>query len=177
MKRTAWFDSLLLLIFTSVLIWPLFHLEYLNNWPSIESTFIADARMLSENLPHPGWQPLWYCGTRFDYIYPPALRYGTALISKFAGVSTARAYHFYIGILYVFGIPAVYWLVRAGGGARIGALLAAAGAALVSPSFFLLSIIRHDSPYWVPQRLHVLMQYGEGPHISALSVLPAALAL
>src|SRR5262249_5297610 len=26
------------------------------------------------------------------------------------------------------------------------------------------------------QRLHVLMQYGEGPHISALAVLPAALA-
>ncbi len=176
-SRHAWLDSLLLLLLTSILIWPLFRLEYLNNWPSIESTFIADARMLSDRLPHPGWQPLWYCGTRFDYIYPPALRYGTAIISKFGGVSTARAYHLYTAILYVFGILSVYWLVRIGSGSRKGALLAAAGAALISPSFLLLPIIRHDSAFWVPQRLHVLMAYGEGPHISALSILPAALAL
>ena len=56
------------------LIKPLFRLKYLDNWPSIESTFIAEGRMLGEHLPHPGWQPLWYCGTRTDYIYPPALR-------------------------------------------------------------------------------------------------------
>jgi hypothetical protein len=175
--KRAWVDSLLLLFLSSILIWPLFRLEYLNNWPSIESTFIADARMLSDRLPHPGWQPLWYCGTRFDYIYPPALRYGTAIISKFGGVSTARAYHLYTAILYVFGILAVYWLVRIGSNSRYPALLAAAAAALLSPSFLLLPIIRHDSAFWVPQRLHVLMAYGEGPHISALSILPAALAL
>ncbi len=70
----------------------------------------------------------------------------------------------------------VYWLVRAGSGSRIGALLASLGSALVSPSFLLLRVPRHDSGFWVPQRLHVLMTYGEGPHISALAVLPAALA-
>ncbi|MGA3028710.1 MAG: hypothetical protein ABSF98_28550 [Bryobacteraceae bacterium] len=177
MKRAAWLDSFLLLLLTSTLVWPLFRLEYLDNWSSIESTFIADARMLASRLPHPGWQPLWYCGTRFDYIYPPALRYGTALIAKFAGVSTARAYHFYTGVLYVLGILAVYWMVRIGSGSRAGAWLASVGAALLSPSFLLLPVIRHDSPHWIPQRLHVLMTYGEGPHISALSVLPAALAL
>jgi hypothetical protein len=177
MKRIAWLDSFLLLLLASTLVWPLFRLEYLDNWPSIESTFIADARMLASRLPHPGWQPLWYCGTRFDYIYPPALRYGTALISRFAGVSPARAYHFYTGVLYVLGIVAVYWLVRLGSGSRGGAWLASLGTALLSPSFLLLPIIRHDSPYWIPQRLHVLMTYGEGPHISALCVLPAALAL
>jgi hypothetical protein len=181
LKKTAFFDSflldsLLLIFLTSVLIWPLFSLEYLDNFSSIESTFIADARMLSEHLPHPGWQPMWYGGTRFDYIYPPALRYGTALISKFGGVSTARAYHLYTAVFYVLGIAAVYWLVRIGSGSRIGAWLASAGAALLSPSFLLLRLIRHDSMYRVPQRLHVLMQYGEGPHISALAVLPAALA-
>ena len=176
-RRSTWVDSILLMVFTAVLIWPLFRLKYLDNWPSIESTFIADGRMLSEHLPHPGWQPLWYCGTRFDYIYPPALRYGTALISKLGHVSAARGYHLYIAILYVIGIAAVYWLVRAGSGSRGGALLAACAVALLSPSFLLLPIIRHDSGFWIPQRLHVLMSYGEGPHISALSVLPAALAL
>jgi hypothetical protein len=177
LPEKAWLDSFLLLLLTSALVWPLFTLEYLNNWPSIESTFIADARMLAARLPHPGWQPLWYCGTRFDYIYPPALRYGTALLAKFGGVSTARAYHFYIGAMYVFGMLALYWMVRTVSGSRAQAWLASAGTALLSPSFLLLPAIRHDSPHWVPQRLHVLMAYGEGPHISALSVLPAALTL
>jgi hypothetical protein len=187
MKRSALLDTFLLLCLAAVLIWPLFRLEYLDQWPSIESTFISDARMLADHLPHPGWQPLWYCGTRFDYIYPPALRYGTALIlkaeqasnawiSRPRHVSAARAYHLYTAILYIFGIAAVYWLVLAGSASRGAALLASIASALLSPSFLLLAQYRRDSPFLVPQRLHVLMLYGEGPHISALSILPAALA-
>lgn len=176
MKRTAIADSLLVFILGSILIWPLFRLEYLDNWPSIESTFISDARMLAEHLPHPGWQPLWYCGTRFDYIYPPALRYGTALIAVAGHLTTARAYHLYTALLYVSGLLAVYWMVRIGAASRRAALLASAATALLSPSFALLRDIRLDSGHLVPQRLHVLMAYGEGPHISALCVLPAALA-
>jgi hypothetical protein len=176
-KRSAWLDTLLLLVLATVLVFPLFRLEYLNNWPSIESTFIADARMLADRLPHPGWQPMWYCGTRFDYIYPPALRYGTALIAKFANVSTARAYHLFSGAFYIIGIAGVYWMVRIGKRSRWAAILAAVWVAVLSPSFLLLPNVRHDSGYWVPQRLHVLMAWGEGPHISALSVLGVALAV
>jgi hypothetical protein len=75
LKKGALKDSLLVLFFP-ILIGPLFRLKYMENWRSIESTFISDARMLDEHLPHPGWQPRWHCGTRFDYDYPPALRYG-----------------------------------------------------------------------------------------------------
>jgi hypothetical protein len=175
-KRTVLIDSLALAFLVCVLIKPLFRLKYLDNWPSIESTFIADARMLSAHLPHPGWQPLWYCGTRTDYIYPPALRYGTVLISRVGHVIPARAYHLYTAFFYVFGIVAVYWLVRIGSGSRVPALLTAAATALLSPSFLLIRRFRVDSAFWVPQRLHVLMSYGEGPHISALAILPAALA-
>lgn len=175
-KRWALRDSLILACLTVILIWPLFRLVYLDRWTSIESTFIADARMLAEHLPHPGWQPLWYCGTRTDYIYPPALAYGTLLISKIGHVAPARAYHLFTAIFYVFGIVGVYWLVLIGSASRAAAWLSAAATALISPSFFLLRDIRHDSIYLVPQRLHVLMAYGEGPHISSLCVLPAALA-
>jgi hypothetical protein len=179
-KRTGLIDSLALGCLVCVLIQPLFRLKYLDNWPSIEGTFITDARTLNERLPssflRPGWQPLWYCGTRADYIYPPALRYGIVLISRVGHVIPARAYHLYIAFFYVFGIVAVYWLVRIGSSSRGSAFLASAATALLSPSFLLLSGYRHDSVFWVPQRLHVLMAYGEGPHISALSILPAALA-
>lgn len=175
-RKHLWLDSVLVLTLAAILVAPLFRLEYMQNWGSIESTFISDARMLSENLPHPGWQPHWYTGTRFDYIYPPALRYGTALISKAGGISTARAYHLYVGLFYVGGILAVFWLMLLGSGSRWGAWLAAVATGLLSPCFLFLQQLRWDSGFGAPQRLHVLMQYGEGPHISALCVLPAALA-
>ncbi len=176
MTRGSWLNIVVLCCVSAALVWPLFHLDYLDNWTSIESTFISDARILSTNLPHPGWQPLWYCGTRFDYIYPPALRYGTALLSRIGHMSTARAYHRYTGYFYVIGIIAVYWLVLSGTASRTAAFFAALATALLSPSFWLLPAIQADSPLNVPQRLHVLTHYGEGPHISALCVLPAALA-
>ena len=127
-------------------------------------------------MPHPGWQPLWYCGTRFDYIYPPALRYGTAILALIGQTSTAKSYHIYIGLLYVFGLVSVYWLVLMGSGSRGGAWLSALAVALLSPCLCWFGILGNDSSWMVPQRLHALMSYGEGPHISALSVLPAALA-
>jgi hypothetical protein len=176
-KRTVLIDSLALACLVSVLIQPLFRLKYLDNWPSIEGTFISDARVLNEHLPHSGWQPLWYCGTRADYIYPPALRYGIVLISRVGHIIPARAYHLYTAFFYVFGIVAVYWLVRIGSLSRGSAWLASAATALLSPSFLFLPKFRGDSLFQVPLRLHVLMSYGEGPHISALSILPAALAV
>ncbi len=176
MKRFAVRDSLLVLFCSILLIGPLFRLKYMDNWPSIESTFIADARITAEHLPHTGWQPLWYCGTRFDYVYPPALRYGPALLAKAAHLTTARAYHLYTAILYVLGMLAVYWFVRIGTRSRSSALLSAAAAALLSPTLLLVRQLHYDSPLWVPQRLHVLTSYGEGPHMSALAILPAALA-
>jgi hypothetical protein len=174
--RRTLVDSGIIFLFTCLLIAPLFKMEYSDHWGSIESTFIADARMLREHLPHPAWQPLWYCGTRFDYIYPPALRYGTALISLLARISTARAYHLYTAFFYALGISGVYLLVYAGSRSRAQAWLASIGTALLSPALMLMENFRNDSQYWVPQRLHVLAVYGEGPHISSLSILGFALA-
>ena len=82
-RRLSYFvDWLIIFLFVAVLIRPLFRAKYLELWGSIESTFIADARFLKDNWPHPNWQPNWYCGTRTDYVYPPALRYGTAVSPK-----------------------------------------------------------------------------------------------
>jgi hypothetical protein len=91
-------DGLALYLLTVALIWPLFGILYLQQWGSIESTFMAHARFLVEHWPHPQWQPLWYCGTRFDYIYPPALAYGTAILSMLFSLPIAHAYHIYIGL-------------------------------------------------------------------------------
>lgn len=180
-KPRAWTwaaDSLLLYAIATALLNPLYRHEYLNAWNSIEATFISDARFLRDHWPHPGWQPNWYTGTRFDYIYPPAIRYGTAALSLLRNVSTARSYHLYIALLYAVGIVGVYWLVRTGSRSRWAALWTATASAVVSPSFLLFREHRLDyaGVWWMPLRLGALIRYGEGPHISAFALLPLVLA-
>ena len=170
-------DFLAIFLLAAALIWPLFKVKYTDKWASIESTFIADARFLKEHWPHPQWQPLWYGGTRFDYIYPPALRYGTAALAKFYPMTEARAYHLYTAFFYCLGIAGVYLFVRVAGGTRGEAWLAAAATALLSPSFLFLPAVRRDAWLWHPARLGALVRYGEGPHMSALALVPIALAV
>lgn len=171
-------DTLLAAFAATILVQPLYLATYLDAWNSIESTFIADARFLREHWPHPGWQPNWYTGTRFDYVYPPALRYGTAALSLLRDIPTARAYHLYIAILYAIGIAGVYVFTRAGSRSRWVALWAAGATAVVSPAFLLFENFRNDywGVYYMPVRLGALIRYGEGPHISALALLPLSLA-
>jgi hypothetical protein len=169
-------DCILIFLFVAVLIRPLYKAKYLELWHSIESTFIADARFLRDHWLHPNWQPNWYCGTRTDYIYPPALRYGSAVIMKVhPKVLPVKAYHLYVAFFYCFGIAAVYALVRGCSGSRGSAWLASIASALVTPSFLFAHTIRDDTPFQMPYRLNVLLRYGEGPHMSSLAWIPLAL--
>lgn len=175
-RTAAVLDCLLIFVLAVLLIQPLFKAKYLNRWDSIESTFIADGRFLRDHWPHPLWQPLWYLGTRFDYIYPPAVRYGTAMLSHIW--LPVKAYHIYTAFFFCVGIAGVYFFVRRLSGSRGAAWLGAAGTALLSPSFLFLPVVRDDAMLLrMPQRLGVLLRYGEGPHMTALALLPIALAL
>lgn len=175
-RRQVVLDCFLIFLFAAILIRPYFKAKYTDKWASIESTFISDARFLIDHWPHPNWQPLWYGGTRFDYIYPPALRYGTAVISKVTGFWPVKAYHFYTAFFYCMGIAGVYLLIRAGTGSRGGATLGAVATAMMSPSFLLMKQFRDDAWMLLPLRLGVLVKYGEGPHMTALALIPFALA-
>jgi hypothetical protein len=168
-------DFFVIFLTAAALIWRLFKIKYTALWSSIESTFIADGRFLRDHWPHPLWQPLWYCGTRFDYIYPPALRYGTAALAKMLPILPVRAYHLYIAFFYCLGIAGVYLFVRVLSKSRGGAWLAALGTLLLSPSFLFVQDVRLDAWHLAPQRLSALVRYGEGPHISSLAILPFAL--
>jgi hypothetical protein len=173
-RRTLLLDLALVFLATAVLILPLFEAQYLERWDSIEGSFIADGRFLHAHWPHPQWQPLWYCGTRYDYMYPPVVRYGVALLA--AVCTPVHAYHFLTAVLYCLGIAGVYLLARIMSGSRGAAWLAAAGSALVSPVFALLQWPRTNSLHHAPWRLWVLLRFGEGPHIAALGLLAFALA-
>jgi hypothetical protein len=169
-------DFLLLAIIAAGLIRPYVKAKYLDKWASIESTFVSDARFLEQHWPHPQWQPLWYGGTRFDYIYPPALRYGTAIIAKIFGYLPVKAYHIYTGIFYCMGIAGVYLLVRVATKSRVTGWLCALAAALMSPSFLFMTNLRNDAWKLLPLRLGVLSKYGEGPHMTAFAWMPVMLA-
>ena len=175
-RREILLDLSLLFLLAALLVWPYFRNKYTDKWPSIESTFISDARFLVDHWPHPQWQPLWYTGTRFDYIYPPALRYGTAIISKVTGFWPVKAYHFYTIFFYCTGFAGLYLLIRAAGRSRGAAWLCAIATMLMSPSLLFMKNMRIDSGPFVPVRLGALIRYGEGPHITALSLIPFALA-
>ena len=175
-RKQILLDFVLVFLFTVILIRPYFKAKYTDKWASIESTFIADARFLVQHWPHPQWQPLWYAGTRFDYIYPPALRYGTAIVSKLTGFWPVKAYHFYTALLYALGIAGVYLLMRVGTNSRGSAWLGAVATSLMSPIFLFMPRFRGDAWMLQPQRLGVLVKYGEGPHMSALALIPIALA-
>ncbi|MEZ5354879.1 MAG: hypothetical protein R2762_19770 [Bryobacteraceae bacterium] len=177
--RRSWLlDSILIFALIAILILPLFKTEYVADWGIIEGTFISDGRFLRDNLPHPRWQPNWYCGNRTDYIYPPALRYGTAVASRLLNVSPARGYHIYVALLYCLGIAGIYVLFRAGSGSRRWAWAAAILTALVSPSFLFIDYFRegYREVEMMPVRYGVLVRYGEGPHMSALAILGFMLA-
>jgi hypothetical protein len=176
-RREILLDCALLFVSVSILLAPYYTHKFTDQWRSIESTFISEARVLAAHWPHPQWQPLWYTGTRFDYIYPPALVYGTALISKITGWWTVKAYHFYTIFFYCLGIAGVYLLVRVAGRSRAAAYLAAISTALLSPSLLFIKNMRIDAGPWrVPVRFGALIRYGEGPHITALCLLPIGLA-
>ena len=176
LSRAVLLDFFLVFLYAAMLIRPYFKARYENKWASIESTFISDARFLAEHWPHPQWQPLWYAGTRFDYIYPPAVRYGTAAIIKLTGFWPVQAYHFYVSLFYALGIAGVYLLVRVGTNSRACAWLGAVATSLMSPIFLFMPLFRGDAWMLQPQRLGVLVKYGEGPHMSALAIIPIALA-
>jgi len=175
-RKEILLDFFLVFLFAAILIRPYFKAKYTDKWASIESTFIADARFLIQHWPHPQWHPLWYGGTRFDYIYPPALRYGTAIISKVTGFWPVKAYHFYTAFFYALGIAGVYLLIRIGSRSRGSAWLGAVATSLMSPIFLFMPRYRGDAWLLQPQRLGVLVKYGEGPHMTALALIPIALA-
>ena len=175
-RRTLLFDLAVLCLATAVLILPLFRINYLDNWMSIEGTFISNARYIRDHWPHPAWHALWYCGTRFDYTYAPGTPYAAAMASMLFHVDPAHGYHIYIAFMYCLGISGIYYLVRTGTGSRGYAWVAACGGAVLSPVFAFLKQYRQDSLNWTPERLNVLVKWGEGPHMCALSFILFALA-
>ena len=156
----------------------LFQVEYLRHMGSIEAAYIGISRYAMGHWRDLTWFPLWYNGIPYQNTYPPLLHLGVALIAWVRGITPAHAYHWTIALAYCLGPVALFALVRVVSGSRWAGFVAGLFYTALSPSVWLMPDVLHDigSPFR-PRRLHALLYYGEGPHVSAMTLLPVAFLL
>jgi hypothetical protein len=156
--------------------WRLFKVEYTNNFASIEGAFIAMARYMSSHWGDFSWWPLWHCGMPYQDTYVPLLHLVVAITVSLGHLSAGRAYHSVIGATYALGPAMLYLMAVRLGASRGAAFLGALFYSLFSPSALLMPDVARDiGGLWFSRRLQVLTVYGEGPHISAMTMIPVVI--
>ena len=180
MALRRWFKPaafpLLLLAVNFYIAKDLFFLEYSQFMGSIEAAYIAISRYMIGNWRDLSWFPLWYGGIPFQNTYPPFLHTLVALAAAAFRISPAHAHHIVTAIFYCLGPVVLYALALRLTGSRWYSFCGAWIYSILSPCLFLMPLARIDvGGLWIPRRFEVLTVYGEGPHITSLALLPAAL--
>jgi len=154
----------------------LFALEFSQRMESIEGSYMSIARWAAANWSDLTWFPLWFNGMPFEKVYQPGFHFTVAGLSTLFRWTPQHAYHFLTAITYSAGALTLFWLCYAANRDRTQALLAALFYSLISPTCFLVPLIRADAVGWLsPRRYQILVHYGEGPHISAVAMIPAVI--
>lgn len=152
--------------------------EYIDMMGSIEGTHIALGRWVLENWRDLTWFPLWYSGIPFQNTYPPLHPAVVAALAGLTGLSPAHAYHAATALFYSLGPVTLFLLAARLSRSATYSFAAALFYSLVSTSAFLIPAVRHDiGGPWMARRLQVLVEYGEGPHVASMTLLPLALLL
>ena len=155
---------------------PLLRTEYVPYMFSIEAAYIALTRWVGAHWNELSWFPLWNDGEPFQNTYQPGLGLLSALTANVLHVSPALGYHITIGIIYCLGPVGLFLLAERLSGRRETGILAALLFTLVSPSAFLVPVIRHDlGSVWFLRRYQAMVYYGEGPNVCGLSLVPFGL--
>lgn len=159
------------------LVHDLFAVEHTQYMGSIEGAYISLAHQLARHWDL-SWWPLWYAGIPYQNTYPPLLHWIDAIVAKLAHVSAAHAYHAVTAFFYCLGPVTLFWMAY-----RLSALLwpSFTGAllySLFSPSTLLIASVRLAlGGVCRPRRLQALVEYGEGPHVASLALLPVAIVV
>jgi hypothetical protein len=156
------------------LVQNLFFVEFTGNMQTNVGSFFAITRYILAHFPHLNWFPLWFNGQPFENAYTPMLHLMDAAFAWMTGSSPARAYNFVTGSFYALGPVVLFLAVWRLTGFLETAFFSALLYSLYSPAelfpFFLVDVGRLN-----PWRLRVLVYWGEGPHVTALAMLPFAL--
>ena len=153
----------------------LFGLEYSQFMGSIEAAYISISRYMMANWRDLTWFPLWYGGIPFQNSYPPFLHAVVALAAGMFRMSPAHAHHFVTAFFYSLGPVALYALALRLTKSRWYSFWVGWIYSIFSPCLWLMPSIRADAGWLGLRRFQILVPYGEGPHITSLSLLPLAL--
>jgi hypothetical protein len=177
-KIRALAASLFLFLLNLWVVRDLLRIEWLDQMGSIEGTHIALARWVARNWGDLTWFPLWYGGIPFQNAYLPLVPLLAGGLSALSGGEPARVYHVLAGLFYAAGPVTLFWLALALYRSLWPALAAGLMYSLFSPSCWLAAAVRQDAgSAWHARRLQALVQYGEGPHLAAMALIPVALLL
>ena len=143
---------------------------------SIEGAYISISRYAMENPGDLTWFPLWYGGIPYQNSYPPLLHLLVAAFAGVTGLSAALAYHAITALMYCLGPVTLFWMSYRLSGARAASFGAALLYSLFSPSTILMPSVLGDLGTALgPRRLQALVFWGEGPHVTAMTLLPLAI--
>jgi hypothetical protein len=144
---------------------------------SIERGYVSIARFVFAH-PNPwGWDPFQYCGIPTRFLYVPALPYLTAFLAHLLPhVPLAIIYRGIVSAMTCLGPVTVFFFALYFTGSRRWSLAAALVYGFLSPSYGLFPAVEQDRGIvQIPWRVQVLAKYGEGPHNTALTLLPLVL--
>ncbi|MDE3164925.1 MAG: hypothetical protein KGN36_03890, partial [Acidobacteriota bacterium] len=180
MNRQRWRTigaAVLLFALNAYITLPLFHTAYTRQMGSIEAAYIGLARYIAAHVTQLDWFPLWYGGIPYPDTYPPLLHWICAAVVA-AGASPGLAHHFVTASMYALGPVTLFWMVLRLSGSRGAAFASGLGYSLISPACLLIREVRYDAGgALAARRLDTLVVYGEGPHITALCLLPLAIGM
>jgi hypothetical protein len=131
------------------------------------------ANYLSRHWSDYSWWPLWHCGMPYTDTYVPLLHLLVAATATLSKIGAAHAYHAVTGLFYVLGPITLYLMAVRLGAGRGSAFVGALFYSLFSPCTLMMPDIAKDlGGFWGCRRLQVLVVYGEGPHVSDMTLLP-----
>lgn len=169
--------SAALFALNAFICWPLFRVEYLEDFPSNEGSWITFARFLRENWPHVSWFPWFDAGMPFENTYLPGVSAIVALVSKVSHCSPAHAFHVVAALAYSLAPVFLFLFAREISGRIAPSAWAAVLWPLFSPSIIFPTLFRDLNTPWGLRRLRNIVVFGETPHNVALCLLPIALLL
>src|SRR5690348_5253498 len=151
----------------------LFWVDFTTRMESIEGSYISISRWAIDHWQDRAWFPLWFGGMPFVRVYQPGLHLTVAETAGLLGWSPEHAYHVLTALAYSLGPVALFWLCYRATSRRGFAFLAGVIYSLFSVILIIAPVVRYDTggPL-LARRYEVLVHYGEGPHTTALALIP-----
>lgn len=176
-KARVWIASVTLFALNAFFCWPLFWIEYLDDFHSNEGSYIIFGKFLRDHWPHVLWFPWFNIGMPFENTYLPLVSILVAAGSFASRTSPAHAFHFLIALAYSLAPVFLFLFAYKESQHLAPSFLAAVLWSLFSPSVLIPKLLEDlGSPFGL-RRLQNIVFYGEAPHNLALCLLPLALLL